>query len=334
MSVEPVIPTQFKDRKTGLMIFGILTALMGGLCALFVPLMLLGQAMSPETKGVSSNVQTLIPGMVMFASLAITFIWLGVGSMMARRWARALLLVLSWSWLIVGIVSMAVLVAMIPQFSAIMESARPPGQPEISPAARVLIMVIPAIVMVVNYVVIPTVLILFYGSKHVKATCEVHDPIARWTDRCPLPILACTLWLAFSAAMMLLAPLAYRGVLPVFGTFVSGPMGSVVYVVLAGVWAYAAWALYRLDSRGWWIAFAGLCLFAVSAFITYLRHDVAELYRLMGMPEEQMAEIQKFNFLKGKAMAWMTLLCTLPFLGYLLYVRKFLRKDNAEVRAT
>lgn len=333
MSIEPPVPIEFKDRRTGLIIFGILTTFMGAVCALFVPLMLLGQAMSARTTGVSQDFRSLIPGMLMFASLAITFIWLGIGSMMARRWARALLLVISWSWLVVGIISIAVLAAMFPQLSAMVDSARQPGQPEMPPAARAFIMAIPAIILVVNYIVIPTVLILFYGSRHVKATCEVRDPVIRWTDRCPLPMLACILWLVFGAVMMLIAPLAYRGVFPFFGTFVTGPTGSAIYLVLAGLWAYAAWALYHLDRRGWWIIFVGLFLFAVSAFLTYWRHDVAELYRLMGTPEKQIAEIQKFNFLKGRAMPWMTLICTLPFLGYLVYLRKFLPKDNTRAGA-
>jgi len=37
-------PTPYKDRSAGLVIFGILTVLMGCLAALFIPLMLLGQA--------------------------------------------------------------------------------------------------------------------------------------------------------------------------------------------------------------------------------------------------------------------------------------------------
>lgn len=333
MSLEPISPVEFKDRKTGLIVFGILTAAMGAVCALMVPMMFLGHAMSARATGVSQDFQTLIPGLVMFTFLAITFIWLGIGSMKARRWARALLLVLSWSWLIVGIISIAVLAAMFPQISSAIESARPPGQPEMPPLARALILAIPAVFMVVNYIVIPAALVMFYGSRHVKATCEARDPVARWTDRCPLPILACILWLVFGAVMMLIAPLAYRGVFPFFGTFVSGPVGSAIYLVLAGAWAYAAWALYHLDRRGWWIIVVALLFFGVSAFLTYSRHDLSELYRLMGTPEKQIAEIQKFNFLKGKGMAWMTLVCTLPFLGYLLYVRKFLRKDNTEAGA-
>ncbi len=36
----------FKDRKTGLVIFGILQILLGALCALMVPLMILGIVIS------------------------------------------------------------------------------------------------------------------------------------------------------------------------------------------------------------------------------------------------------------------------------------------------
>ena len=287
MSVEPHVPIEFKDRKTGLIVFGILTASMGAVCALSVPLMLLGHAVSARAADASQNFQALIPGLVMFTSLAITFIWLGIGSMMARRWARALLLVMSWSGLIVGIITIAALAAMVPQLSAMVDSARQPGQPEIPPSARSCIMAVSATFGVVIYVVIPAVGVFFYGSRHVKATCEVRDPVIRWTDRCPLPMLACVPWLVFGAVMMLIAPLAYRGVFPFFGTFVTGPTGSAIYLVLAGLWAYAAWALYHLDRRGWWIIFVALFLFAVSAFITYSRHDVAELYRLMGTPEPQ-----------------------------------------------
>ena len=37
----------------------------------------------------------------------------------------------------------------------------------------------------VIYIVIPGVAVLFYRSPHVKHTCEVRDPVERWTDRCP-----------------------------------------------------------------------------------------------------------------------------------------------------
>jgi hypothetical protein len=42
------------------------------------------------------------------------FLVLGIGSIRARRWARAIILALSWMWLIVGVMTSIGLVAMSP----------------------------------------------------------------------------------------------------------------------------------------------------------------------------------------------------------------------------
>src|SRR5260370_37341773 len=89
--------------------------------------------------------------------------------------------------------------------------------------------------------------------KDVKRTCELHDPKPRWTDRCPLPVLGLSLWLFFGALAMLIVPFAFRLVFPLFGILLVGWLGVIVSIVFAAVWLYAAWALYRLDRRGWWV---------------------------------------------------------------------------------
>ena len=86
-------PVEFKDRGTGLTVFGILTILLGCLSGLLVPLMFLGQMMAAKATHAPSNIQALIPGMFMYGAMAVILIWLGIGSIKARRWARALWLV-------------------------------------------------------------------------------------------------------------------------------------------------------------------------------------------------------------------------------------------------
>ena len=49
------------------------------------------------------NVRMMIPGIALYLMLAVAFIWLGVGSIRARRWAWTLTVVLSWMWLIMGV---------------------------------------------------------------------------------------------------------------------------------------------------------------------------------------------------------------------------------------
>jgi hypothetical protein len=100
------------------------------------------------------------------------------------------------------------------------------------------------------------------------------------------------------------------------------------WVGIAAIWGYSAWAAYHLDRRGWWLAFITFALLAISGFITYSVHDISEVYRLMGYKKEVLDQMQKYPFFKGQMMAWLTLLSALPWLGYLLWVRKFFRRSE------
>ncbi len=204
MNSEP-IAVQFKDRKAGLVIFGILTVMMGVVCALFVPLAIFAQTVSAKPAGTPPNYHVIVPAIVTYGGLAAILIWLGIGSIKTRRWARALLLIFSWSWLIVGVLSFVVVAFMAPQFLQAIEAAQRPGQPELSPAAKSIILLIPALMLLVIFFVLPLIWVLFYQGKHVRATCEARDSVVRWTDRCPLPVLAISLWLAFGALFRLRA---------------------------------------------------------------------------------------------------------------------------------
>jgi len=322
--METVIPppVAFKDRKAGLIVFGVLTLLAGCLSASFVPLTILAQSMT-ATHGGELNYYTTIPAVVLYGSAAIALIWLGIGSILTRRWARALLLIASWSALFIGSISAGMMAFMVRRFPELMRAAKQPGQPELPPGMDTVVIVIIVATCLFLYVFIPLIWVLFYGSRHVKATCEVRDPVIRWTDRCPLPVLAVSLWLVLGILMMLTVPVAYHGVFPFLGMFLTGVPGSLLNLVMAALWAYCAWAFYKLDWRGWWILIVALIVFAVSGTITYSRHDIIELYRLIGYPEKQIELIQKVSFVTRDLIVWGTLVSFVPVFGYLLYVRRF-----------
>jgi len=94
------------------------------------------------------------------------------------------------------------------------------------------------------FVIVPAIWIFFYGSRHVKATCEARDPVIRWTDACPLPVLGLCLWYCFRANDAGHA-IAGHGVMPFFGMFLTGLPGT-LFVWSRALWAYAAWLLYQL----------------------------------------------------------------------------------------
>ena len=99
--------SDFKNRKTGLMLFGILQLIMGALSFLFfiftIFTFFLSSAINQAAQSEINPIQLLF-GSFFYLIIAIVFIWLGIGSMGAKRWARALTLILSWFWLIIGII--------------------------------------------------------------------------------------------------------------------------------------------------------------------------------------------------------------------------------------
>src|SRR5215471_10227795 len=96
-------PPAHKDRSRALVVFGVFTILLGACAGLMTPLMLLGHFMNARNPDApATGLAMLLPGLLMYAGLAVALIWLGIGSMRARRWARALLLILAWSWLVMG----------------------------------------------------------------------------------------------------------------------------------------------------------------------------------------------------------------------------------------
>ena len=324
---EPTLPlVPYKDRSVGLIIFGILTILLGCLAALFVPLMLFGQAASAKATGAPAPFSTILPAISIYGILAVALVWLGIGSIIARRWARALLLIFSWSWLIMGLFVLVFMAFLMPKMLANLSSSGTTSHPAMPAAAMVGMLVGMFLVFGVFFVILPAVWTFFYNSRHVKATCEARDPVTRWTDACPLPVLGFCLWLVFSAPMMLIMPIVGHGVMPFFGIFLTGVPAAMLCLAIAALWSYAAWSLYKLEPRGWWLVLITFCVLMASVLLTYARHDVTEMYRLMGYPEVQIEQMQKSGLLMGNRMMWLMAFFMLPFLGYLLFIRKFLRR--------
>ncbi len=312
------------------MCFGLGTACLGGLCGLcglFAPLMIFAARMAPPAAN-SPAPPNMLPIAALYGVLAVILIWLGIGSIMARRWARALLAIWSWSWLAMGLMSLVAMVLMASHLAEVIRAAQPPGQPQLSGGAQTAIMLVPIFLMGFLFVVLPLIWGLFYSGRNVKATCEARDPVVRWTDRCPLPVLAVSLWLGLGTASMLVMPV-FHSVAPLFGMLLSGAAGTVFYLALAAIWGYAAWAVYRLEWRGWWMVFVAFILFGVSNVITYSVHDISEVYALMGYAPAQVEQMGALGFSGRTPMAWWSAAFILPLLGYLWYIRRFFRRECA-----
>jgi len=317
----------YKDRRTGLVLIGVLEILIGLFALAGAGLSSFAMIFAPAAAAPQGG-RGVAAGIAIYLLAAAFFLTLGIGSILARRWARALMLVVSWLWLVVGVLSLVALVFLLPMMRTVTGRAfeqaaqQPPAGPVPDPALVGAVVLGCAVVFVVLfYIALPAIFILFYRSPHVRATCEARDPRPRWTDRVPLPVLALVLVQSCGALGALASGLGY-GAFALFGHVVSGAWAALLAAVFTAVLLLAAWWSWRLEARGWWLA-VGLGAFGLASAVGTLLHplDWNELFRAMGMDPSVYANLDLETW--NRQMPWMMLAGFVPWLAYLLWVRRF-----------
>ncbi len=318
----------FKDRKAWMIVFGIFQIILGVVCALMVPLIIVALLGSAAQQGVTEDpmsISSIISGVAFYLVLAVWFIWMGVGSINTTRWARALTLVMSCIWLVCGLIGYFFLVFYMPDIYDQMAMSG-----EIEPGLAIVLKYMTYAFISVIYIITPGVFALFYSAKSVKATCEFRDPKIRWTDKCPLPVLG--LSLTFGLGIISMIGVLFSGsVFPFFGHILSGISGAAVILVVIGVLAYLCRGIYRLELKAWRTAVLFVILASLSAIITLMNTDLRELYEKMDYTQSQIELMEQYDFLQGSDMVVYTGLIMLIFLVYLVFTRKFfITKEEKE----
>lgn len=312
---------EFKDRKTGLVLFGILQIIFGAFCALNLLLMIFSM-IALKALGTGSvlpiSFGQMILVVLLYLILAVWFIWMGIGSILARRWARGLILLFSWLWLITGVTGFILMLFIMPDMYGPMAMGR--GIPQ---ETVIVVQYIMTGFIAVIFVLIPGVFVLFYGSKHVKATCELRDPHVRWTDKRPLPVLALSsLFGAMALSMPFLA--WYRWTVPFFGFIVSGITGALITFVYILLFAYVAWGTYQLRGTAWWCGVLLTIASAVSVGITFSRVSLMDFYERMNIPTYSLEIMREFGIFQDFTVLWVFWgIAFIGFLGFLLYTKKY-----------
>ena len=193
--------TEIRDRSAGLAVFGAVIILIGLFCLLLVPLTIVAVSLSGQTPGFEIDSGAAWSASAMYSLMAVAFIWLGLGSIRARRWECELILSLSWIWLLAGISALLVGVLVLPNM--LRESDALSGLP---PAAAPLVLAVTFVLIGIVYVVLPGIFILFYRSPHVSATCRARHPEPGRLDSCPRRLLTLTVVWILAAASVLLMP--------------------------------------------------------------------------------------------------------------------------------
>lgn len=316
------------DRNTGLVIFGILQIILGLLSALMVPFVALGAFLSHLGPGGAMRPGQIIGGILTYTFIAAAMVTLGIGSVQAKRWARALTLVTSWYWLIMGVIITISLTAALPVMMrsamAQMKQTATDGGPSPQVSTGVMAVIVTLIIIFAAFflVIVPLAFVIFYGREDVNQTCRRRDPVDRWTDRTPLPVLGASVVLFIGALYLLLTGMTVP-VFPFFGKYLSGIGGVACFFVLAALDIYLSTALFRLQSSGWWIAVLTLPIRLLSIVLTYAKADRMQAYAKMGMSDAQVQMLNSNPMLRGNAFLWWSLISMLLFFGYLLWLKRY-----------
>ena len=287
--------------------------------------LVLGGRMPQAPQGPQLSPRMMLPSVAIYVVIAVAFVWVGVGMIRIRRWAWALTLVMSWMGLICGLFgSVMVPIFMTKTWGSLAE------QNQMSPEMVRFMWATTILVIIGLYVFLPGLFVVFCQPKSVRDTVYRRDPTPRWTDRCPLPVLA--LVILHAAGAIFMPSLAiYNWVLPVFGFFLSGPAGAAVICVLAVVLACLAWGTYRLKMLAWWGTVVLGIVSIANSVLFFSRGDLLQMYEKMGFPAGTIDMIKKTGVLEMLTSygVWMNVAFGAVWFGYLLYVRRyFVRKSE------
>ena len=322
-------PVVYKNRRGWLIFFGVGLVMFGlmsmGMAALLV-VAVLAAANTPEVQQ-AMPASIMVPVVVMYLGIGAGLILLGAGSFMVRRWAHALTLAVSWLWLIFGLITVVVVIGMMP----LMTSTMPPDQAEMFP------MVFGCVIVFAGWfmVVVPVTYVLFYRAPSVRATVGTLDPVARWTDGIPTPLLAFAVWMIAGGIIVAMYSFAYQA-LPFGPWLLRGPVVVVVVVALAALLLFAGIGAIRRRPSAWWAAIALFVIGAVVSGFALANPRLAEMYEAMGMPIEQEEVEMMEQVYKSPVTMAVTAAIWLAYFAYLFYLRRYFfgserRPDDAAV---
>jgi len=320
-------PSAHKDRSGAIVAFGVLELLIALGCVAMICFTLIAVLIRPPATsaamppgyppGYPPPAASLAIAALYYLGIAVVFGWLGVGSILARRWARTLSLALGWIWLVSGTIGGLFSLLLLPRIFAAMPKTGGPDMTGVAVGCAVAV-IVPVLIL------LPIAFVLFYGGRNVRATFEARDPHPRWTDRCPFPVLVLALLAAFAVLPCALS--ALHPAFPFFGRLLTGAPGAAAMLLFALLQAALAWGLYKLRPAAWWGYLALWLVSVVSSVITFSRGlNWEELLRASGQPDNPMFRQVMIGMFQGPFFITVLVVLSLAFLGYLLWIKRYFR---------
>ncbi len=328
MGEQQIVAPPSSSSSSGWVITaGVVEIILGALTALLVPCGLLSLGSAAARGAVTStSIGSIFSGLLVYAAIATILIAGGIGTVRFRRWAWAVMLILSWAWLIVGLLALAAFIAMMPAISGLM-SGEVPAETQ---GVMDVVLTLMGSCLGLLFVLAPGLLVGIYSRPAVRRLFNERDPKLTWTDACPLPVLALAFYYGVSALGWL--AILMQGQTSLFGLVIRGLLLLPIGLAGAAILVWITLGLYRLKIAAWWTALAWNVFMLVNGVLTGLAMMSNPLFmsELSGVPRSQMDQILPFLRSMGSiALVFSVVGLLIPF-GLHLYSLRFFRRQPVE----
>jgi hypothetical protein len=321
------IPTEtrpYADRSTGLVIFGVGQVCLGFLAGLGALATGVGALGSIAHLTHSNQPAQLLAALFFYLSCTVVLCALGAGSIRKRRWARTLTLVGSCYGLVAGIFVTVFLIAVLP---ALMRGQLAQAKTGGTLAIMAIILTVIISACAFFFVVIPLAFVLFYSRKDVEWTCRHYDPVERWTDRLPMPVLAASLINATAALYLFLVCFTSPPV-PFFAIYLTGGWATAWLLTLGALDGYLAIQLYKMRLPAWWVAVCSVAIRIASLVLTLIWGDPLEGYADLGWSQPQLRKLAESPLHRGHIILWWGIFSLAIYFGFLLWLKPYFRASE------
>lgn len=285
---------------------------------------LLGSAAQRKRAGSPPRLELeALIGLIVLAIIGAGLLWTGIGSCLARRWVRPIVVIASVIVLLACLLGIVANLLLLPALLARVDEALVRrSQGPTSGTVLTVVGIRMAIIFGVG-VLLPWLMYRFYLGDKTRRALDVLDQRRLWTDRCPLPVLGWSAFVALMSVLLLLALVSPN--LPAFVVVLTGAPAIIAITILAIGLLWSASLCYRLDRLGWIVSFVLLLLMRASTAVLYWSGSGSQTDG--GSPAMTIWGRQAAEIAGDWLPAVMASLEALVVLGFGLYVAKFFAQE-------
>jgi hypothetical protein len=242
---------------------------------------------------------------------------LGIGHIRMRRWALTLTRLYLCFWLGKGMLLIGNGIFLLPSlFSLGIER-------------KILLMQV-CVIGVLSFILlllVPALLMRFYGSEKVKAAFESHDSNRYWTERYPFLLLA-LLFLFLIMIVVFHLSVFFQGVFPLFGHIQLGRPSAYLDALCILILVILIYGTVQMNKWAWVGSLVFTLLLTISTVMTFSTCRFYDIILMMKLPAYEMEFINKMKVLHDFRLVGLFAVPLLAALGLIVYSKRYFIEEQ------